>query len=112
MIALATVLAAALGAVLRQLVTAALPSPWGVLAVNAAGSALAGAVVAVAPADLRLVLVTGLAGGLTTFSTFSLETVELTLEGRWRVAVASVLSNLVLGIGLAGAGFVVASALV
>ncbi|WP_207454992.1 fluoride efflux transporter FluC [Herbiconiux sp. SYSU D00978] len=112
MIALVTVVAAALGAVLRQLVTVALPAPWGVLAVNAVGSALAGAVVAIAPADLRLVLVTGLAGGLTTFSTFSLETVELALEGRWRVAVASVAANLVLGIGLAGAGFVVASALV
>jgi CrcB protein len=111
-IAVLTVVASALGAVLRHLVTAALSSPWGVLTVNVVGSAAAGVAVAVAPPEVRLVLVTGFAGGLTTFSTFSLETVELALEGRWRTAAASVSANLVLGIGAAGAGLAAASALV
>lgn len=53
--------------------------PWGTLAVNVSGSfamgLLAGlfAVVWAAPQDLRLFLTTGLLGGFTTFSAFSLD---------------------------------------
>jgi CrcB protein len=76
--------------------------PWAVLTVNVAGSALAGAVLAVGSAlggDAQLVLLTGVAGGLTTFSTFSVETVQLVLDGRARVAAVNVGVNL--GAGLA-----------
>jgi CrcB protein len=108
--AVAVVLAGAVGAVVRYLVTLALAGrpgfPWAVLAVNVAGSLLGGAVLALAEraaitADVRLVLLTGLCGGLTTFSTFGIETVQLVLDGRARTAVASVAANLVLGVGAA-----------
>jgi fluoride exporter len=76
--------------------------PWAVLTVNIIGSALAGAVIALGAGlsgDLQLILLTGVAGGLTTFSTFSVETVQLVLDGRARAAALNVALNL--GAGLA-----------
>jgi len=78
---------------------------WFVLAVNVVGSLLAGIAVATLEGDLRLIAVTGFCGGLTTFSTFSVETVQLVQTGRARVAVASAAGNLVLGVGAAALGF-------
>jgi CrcB protein len=103
----AAVLAAgALGALLRYAVTRAFagrPSrlPWAVLAVNVTGSLLAGVAIALGSSFPLVpeVAVSGFAGGLTTFSTFSTETVQLVLEGRRRAAVVSVVLNLVGGIG-------------
>jgi CrcB protein len=91
--------------------------PWAVLIVNAAGSALAGVAAGLASAsvlspDARLVLIGGMAGGLTTFSTFSVETVELVRSGRWRTAVASGLLNLAVGLALATGGYVLAASFV
>lgn len=97
--------AGALGSALRYLVGRAgarASWPWPVLAVNVAGSLIAGVGI---HSDLALVAVTGLAGGLTTFSTFSVETVQLASEGRWRAATSSVALNLVLGIAAATAGW-------
>lgn len=53
--------------------------PWGTLAVNVIGSFLIGLCVHLLPRDnnLGLLLVTGVLGGFTTFSAFSLETVNL-----------------------------------
>jgi len=76
--------------------------PWAVLAVNVIGSALGGGVLAMGaglPGDVQLILLTGVAGGLTTFSTFSVETVQLVLDGRARAAALNVGVNL--GAGLA-----------
>ena len=80
--------------------------PWAVLVVNVIGSAIGGAVLALATrgnvsADIRLILLTGLCGGLTTFSTLSVETIQLVQDGRWRAALSSIGANLVLGIGCA-----------
>jgi CrcB protein len=108
-IALAVIAAGAVGALVRYLVSRAFAAarlPWAVLVVNVAGSALGGAVLGLVTraelsADLRLVVLTGLCGGLTTFSTLSVETVQLVLEGRPRAAVSSIVANLVLGIGAA-----------
>lgn len=105
------VTAGAVGAVLRYLVGrwgARSTWPWPVLLVNVAGSLVAGAAV---HTDLALVVVTGFAGGLTTFSTFSVETVQLTLSKRWRAAAASVAANLVIGILAALVGWLIGSAL-
>lgn len=76
--------------------------PWAVLVVNVIGSALGGIVLAMGaalPQDAQVILLTGVAGGLTTFSTFSVETVQLVLDGRARSAALSVGVNL--GAGLA-----------
>jgi CrcB protein len=51
--------------------------------------------------DVRLVLVTGFCGGLTTFSTWSVETIELFDGGRWRAAILNVVVTLALGIAAA-----------
>lgn len=49
--------------------------PWGTLAVNVVGSAAIGVLAALGVSgEMRLLLVTGLLGGFTTFSAFSLET--------------------------------------
>ena len=82
--------------------------PWAVLTVNVIGSALAGAVIAVGDGlggDLQLILLTGVAGGLTTFSTFSVETVQLVLDGRARVAVLNVVLNLGAGLTVAALSY-------
>lgn len=85
---------AALGAWLRWGLSAWLnplvPSlPLGTLAANLVGGYLVGLAVALfaqhpglAPA-MRLFLITGFLGGLTTFSTFSAEAVHLLTRGQW-----------------------------
>ena len=75
-----------------------------VLIVNVVGSLVGGIVLGLVQAgligaDLRLILLSGFAGGLTTFSTFSVETIQLLMVGRWRSALVSVVANLVLGVG-------------
>ncbi|MET1042773.1 MAG: CrcB family protein [Microbacteriaceae bacterium] len=116
-LALSVAVAGGLGATLRYLATLVLPLPWGVLAVNTVGSAVAGVALALADAaaisgDIRLVLVTGFAGGLTTFSTFSVETIELARDGRWRTATLNVVASLAAGIGLALGGYALTAALI
>lgn len=117
-VALITVAAGAVGAMIRYLISRAVPGhdrfPWAVLVVNVVGSAIGGVVVGLATSggvssDIRLILVSGLCGGLTTFSTWSVETIQLVQDGRWRVAAASVIANLVLGSGAAALGYLLAS---
>ncbi|WP_157157489.1 MULTISPECIES: CrcB family protein [unclassified Diaminobutyricimonas] len=110
MIALAVMVAGGIGAVLRYLATLLLPLPWGVFAVNVAGSASAGAVLALSDvaawdAGIQQILLTGFCGGLTTFSTFAVETVELARDGRWRTAVGSAAAHLIVGVAAAAAGW-------
>lgn len=94
------------------------PFPAGTLAVNLAGSALIGCLAAffAPPAQdsgfaARAFLMTGMLGGFTTFSSFSLENMNLLRAGEWRMAVLYVLSSNVLGILLALAGFLACRAL-
>jgi CrcB protein len=96
---------AALGAWLRWLLAlglnAAVPNlPMGTLAANLIGGYAIGVAVAwfettagLAP-ELRLLIITGFLGGLTTFSTFSGEAVALLMEGRFGWALAHVGSHL------------------
>jgi CrcB protein len=84
--------------------------PWAVLIVNAVGSGLGGALLGIAQssgasADLQLIILTGVCGGLTTFSTFSVETIQLITHGRWRSAVLSTALNLVAGVGACAFGY-------
>lgn len=102
----ALVLAAgAVGAVLRYAagrLGARAAFPWPVLVVNVVASLVAGLAMHT-PASL--VVVTGFAGGLSTFSTFSVETVQLVADRRPRAALASIALNLALGLAAAALGW-------
>lgn len=92
------------------------PFPWGTFAVNVAGCAVLGVVAgAVSAADgpgwLLTLLGTGFCGALTTFSTFSFETVRLVEEGSARVAVAYVGASVAVGLSVCALGWAVGSAL-
>jgi CrcB protein len=84
--------------------------PWGTLAVNVAGSLVMGLVAAWfalrsgASQPLRLFLATGILGGFTTFSSFSLDTVVLYERGEGVLALAYVLASLLLSIAALLAG--------
>jgi fluoride exporter len=76
--------------------------PWGTLVINIVGSALIGLVVGlfaariVANAELRLFLTTGLIGGFTTWSTFTLDAFTLWERGEPYAAAGYVAGSLVL----------------
>ncbi len=83
--------------------------PWGTLAANLLGCALLGLLAGlfqqldVSPA-VKIGATTGILGGLTTFSTFSFETVQLAQSGRWALAGINLALNLVAGLALAALG--------
>jgi CrcB protein len=90
--------------------------PWGTFAVNVVGclvlGLLTGAVAAgTAGSHLQLFLGTGLCGALTTYSTFSYETLRLTETGAGFYAAANVLVSVTAGLGAAFAGVSFAQAL-
>jgi CrcB protein len=89
--------------------------PWGTFAVNVTGAFAAGLLLGLADArglttPLRLLLVTGLLGGFTTFSAFGVETVRLLEQQGAAAAMANVLGSVVLGVLAAGAGLAVGRA--
>ncbi len=96
---------AALGAWLRWWLGVAMYAlvpalPMGTLAANLIGGYLVGSAVVIfeqygglAP-ELRLFVITGFLGGLTTFSTFSAESVSLLTTGRYGWAFAHTLAHL------------------
>lgn len=75
--------------------------PWGTLAVNVVGALAMGVFVellarrAGVPPELRLFVATGLLGGFTTFSAFSLEVALLWERGATGLAVAYVVASVV-----------------
>ncbi|MFJ9061591.1 CrcB family protein [Streptomyces sp. NBC_00111] len=74
--------------------------PWGTLAANAAGSLLLGLLTGASVSDPAFALLaTGLCGALTTYSTFSYETLRLAETGRGFLAGANVLVSLLVGLG-------------
>lgn len=83
--------------------------PWGTFAVNAAGSFLLGVAVrylefvVVAP-ELRAGITVGFLGALTTFSTYSYETVTLLQERAWVRAAGYALGSLAVGVLFVVAG--------
>jgi CrcB protein len=94
----------ALGAVSRYGVSVVVNSfytgsfPWGTFCVNGAGSFLIGFLFSVfdalaVPAQMRLFAITGFLGGFTTFSSYSLETMNLLLGGNIKSALLNVLAN-------------------
>ena len=86
--------------------------PWGTFAVNVIGGAAAGAIAAtlmirnIGGADgASLFLLTGLLGGFTTFSAFSLDALLLWQRGEGASALVYVLASVGLSIAAAFAGF-------
>ena len=93
--------------------------PWGTIIVNVLGSLLIGFLATalggdgrllVAP-DARAFLMIGLCGGYTTFSSFSLETLNLVRDGEWSWAGANVVLSVALCLLAVWLGHVGASAL-
>jgi len=86
--------------------------PWGTLIVNLIGSFLAGALyylaeerLLISPA-LRTVLLIGLLGGFTTFSSYGLQTFALLRNGQIGLATLNVAVSNVLGLLMVWAGYV------
>ncbi|BBJ43733.1 putative fluoride ion transporter CrcB 2 [Streptomyces antimycoticus] len=90
--------------------------PWGTFLVNVGGCLVLGlltgaAAEGAASQRVQLLLGTGLCGALTTYSTFSYETLRLTEEGARLFAVANVVLSVVAGVGAAFAGAALAHAI-
>ncbi len=119
---LVVALGGALGAAARFFLAASVPVrrspslPWGTIAVNVLGSFVIGVVtglVLTVGADggfegWRLFLATGICGGFTTFSTATVEGVELARRGHLGRAVANSLGTLVVTVAAAAAGIALA----
>jgi CrcB protein len=118
-------LGSAAGGVLRHLLTEAVTRlagagfPWGTILVNASGSLAMGAMAALAvgtgtlpwPPLLRHAAMTGVLGGFTTFSAFSLQTVILASQGQWAAAGLNVVLSVAVclvccWVGYSAVGFV------
>ncbi|MEU6356238.1 fluoride efflux transporter CrcB [Streptomyces sp. NPDC047072] len=118
---LLVVAGAVVGAPLRYLTDRAVQSrhdsvfPWGTFAVNVTGclvlGLLTGAVTeGAAGTHLQLLLGTGLCGALTTYSTFSYETLRLTETGARFYAAVNVVASVVAGLGAVFVGVALAQA--
>lgn len=112
---LAVALGGGSGAVLRWLVSSRLNGalPFGTLLVNIIGSFAIGLLLVVltergAGESLRAGLIVGLLGGFTTFSAFSLETLQLIESGEVKTALLYAASSLIICVLAAFAGVMLA----
>ncbi|MDE2183784.1 MAG: fluoride efflux transporter CrcB [Alphaproteobacteria bacterium] len=93
--------------------------PWGTLIINVTGSFIIGFVFTLTAPDGRLFVsgstrqfaMTGFCGGYTTFSSFSLQTLNLMRDGEWLAAGGNVLGSVTLcllgvWLGSLAAGFI------
>ncbi len=89
--------------------------PWPTLAVNVVGSCLIGFTIALVGQSSwfnefgRAFLVTGVLGGFTTFSAFSLEVVQLIQAGYSGIAFAYILASVIVCVAGAFAGLLIGS---
>jgi len=116
LIVFAVALGGAIGSVLRYWCSGAAYRlfgsgfPWGTLTVNLLGSAVIGFLFAAfersaAHPATRMFVLMGILGGFTTFSSFSIENLNLLRDGQVRAAVMNILVSNVLGIALAFGGY-------
>ena len=93
--------------------------PWGTVAVNVFGCGLIGLFATLTgpqgrvpvPLSGRLFFMTGVCGGYTTFSAFSLQTLNLARDGEWAKAVGNAAASLLLCLAAVWLGHVAATAL-
>jgi CrcB protein len=113
---------AAVGAPLRYLGDRAIQArhdtvfPWGTLTVNVLGSLILGIVTGAVTAggaspQVQLALGTGFCGALTTYSTFSYETLRLLEDDARLFAAANVVASIVAGLGAAFLGVAISRAI-
>jgi CrcB protein len=100
----------ALGSLARHFLSSAIyraigaQFPWGILVVNVLGGLAMGFVVELGALkfqfspEARAFLTTGILGGFTTFSTFSLDTAALIQRGDWVSAAVYVIASVILSI--------------
>ncbi|MBC9715051.1 CrcB family protein [Streptomyces sp. TRM66268-LWL] len=107
-----------LGAPLRYLTDRAVQSrhttgfPWGTFTANMTGSLLLGFLTGAAlSSHAMLFLATGLCGALTTYSTFSYETLTLSRTGAGVHTIANALGSVLAGLGAAYVGLALAQSL-
>lgn len=115
----AIMIGGAIGAVVRYLVTLSSTRvfgsgfAWGTLFVNVAGCLMIGFALGIAQVrgmdeHLRLFFVTGFLGALTTFSTYSFETVQHARDGAIMASAVNIMANNVLGFAATYAGYFMA----
>jgi CrcB protein len=93
--------------------------PWGTIAVNVVGSFAIGLFVALTGPDGRLLVAAearqffmlGVCGGFTTFSSFSLQTLNLVRDGEWAWAAANIALSVALCLAAVLAGALAGQAL-
>ena len=92
--------------------------PLGIFVVNVAGSILIGVVAGLVASErirlgleARTFVMVGLLGGFTTFSSFSIDTLNLARAGAWGAAVANVAGSVVLCLVAVTIGYAVTAAL-
>ena len=105
-----------LGGIVRHLLSSAIRwdghgLPWGTLAVNLLGCLLIGLFAGILsrhPSQaLNLLLIVGLCGGFTTFSTFSRESLTLLQSSQYAALVTYILLSLIVGIALSATGYAI-----
>lgn len=85
--------------------------PSATLLVNIAGSLIIGIIIALNikdvnyPQDWKLFLATGICGGFTTFSAFSIENLQMLQQGKYLLSLLYISSSIVAGIAAAWLGF-------
>jgi len=94
----------AIGSVLRFLTMAMVGPPLATLAVNIAGSFVIGVAFVSLSARLSPLVMTGILGGFTTFSAFSLDALKLWDAGQALHATAYVLASVVLSLAAVAIG--------
>jgi CrcB protein len=91
-------------AAVRPRVSATLP--WSTHLINISGSLLLGLIVGLGAGDTwHTIAGTGFLGGFTTFSTASVETAHMAIDGRYRAAFVNAAAMLVLSVGAASLGY-------
>lgn len=122
---LAVAAGGALGTVSRYFLSGAVAGafgetfPWGTLIINITGSFIIGFFGGLTGPDGRLLVsgttrqfvMTGFCGGYTTFSSFSLQTLNLMNDGEWAAASGNVLGSVILCLLFVWLGSMAATAL-